>query len=185
MNYPFNLKPLLAEKYVDKPGVIGRYSVSAVWGILNGYTTPEEYIKGKKIDYESAFRMWEGTAKHGQVQSLFEGNEYYEIEKKIEYLTEYNWTLVGKADLLDRESVIELKTSTSEMDKAKKWAEFQCKLYCTMFERPKGIICQPVKNGKELYLKSLGEVERNDKWFATQLAKLNEFHNQLLKTKSV
>ncbi len=35
---------------------IGRYSISKIWGILNGYLTPEQYIKGEEHTLEDILR---------------------------------------------------------------------------------------------------------------------------------
>jgi hypothetical protein len=62
------------------------------------------------------------------------------------------------------------------MDASKPWHEYQVKLYCTMFERPRGVVLQPVENKDGLYLKEIGYVTRDDQWFADEMAKLYAFH---------
>ena len=54
----------ILSNYNENWNKIGRYSVSKIWGILNGYLTPEQYIKGEEFTLEDILRMNEGTTKH-------------------------------------------------------------------------------------------------------------------------
>lgn len=175
-----DLTPFLLKHYTQKPREINRFNVSQIWGIVNNYTSVKEFLEGKPNNFISCFRMWEGTSKHKQIQMLFEGLEEYQIEKKIEFKPpKYDWILVGKADLLTKDSVIEIKTSADLMPKAKPWAEYQTRIYLSLFKRPTGLICQPIIKGNGIFLKEIGAVKKNDKWFIEQLKLLNDFHNKL------
>ena len=168
---------LLIKKYNGRAQEIGKFNVSSIWGILNGYTGVEEYLNGKENDFNSCKMMWSGTMKHTAIQELFEDTDY-EIEKRVEYRPDYEWYIVGKADLINKDHIIEIKTSDKLLEKAKSWHELQVKFYCTMFERPEALIVQPVVSDK-LVLKEIGRVKRNDKWVLNQLEKLNNFYEQL------
>ncbi len=177
-DFPTNLTEFLLEKYASKKGEIGRYNTSSLWAITHGYLSVKEFLEGKPIDSLSAFRMWQGTGKHLQIQELLEGK--FEIETKVEFKSpEYDWILVGKADALSKDTVLEIKTSTDLMFEAKPWAEYQCRAYCSLFEKKKGIIVQPIVKDSQIFLKTIGEVKRDDKWFQGELKKLDNFHLKL------
>ena len=42
----------------------------------------------------------------------------------------------------------------------------------------------PKREVTEFYLKEIGRVERNDKWFDNQMEKLLEFHKEIIKLKN-
>ena len=172
-----DLTPRLRELYGEKKRKLGRYNASEIWAIDKGYLKPENYLKKEILDFKSIFRMWQGTWKHKQVEELLEG---WKLERKTEYAHE-NWTLVGKADGLKDNQVLEIKTSTTLFDKAKSWHEYQVKLYCSLFLKEEGIICQPVIKGNSLILKIIGTVKRDDKWFLRVIEKIDKFHNQVKK----
>ena len=172
----FDLTDSLLEKYQGRPKRIGRYSISDVWAIEKGYLTIEKFLKGEENDFTSCFRMWQGRAKHAQVQELLEG---YDLESKKEY-AHNDWTLVGKVDAWNNEHILEIKTSDTVLTKPKTWHEYQGKLYCTMFERDICYIVQPIVTGERIILKTLGQVERDDKWFIKRIEKLDAFHKELV-----
>ena len=168
-----DLTQKLLDMYSPRIGKVGRYSCSKIWGILNGYCTPEQYINGEEIDFKSAMNMWQGTTKHAQIQQLLEDDYFLEYKRELKV---GDFTIVGMADALNWEEILEIKTSEKVHDKAKPWAVHQLKLYLTLFERPKGRIVQPLRTANKLYLKELGEYKRDDTWFYKEMEKLNEFH---------
>ena len=189
-----DLAPAL-KKYTeerDKPNEVGRYSCSQIYSYLNGWCSPTDFLKGEEKDFAQCFRMWQGTSKHKQVEDLMKVIGY-ETEVKKEMKVE-PITIVGIADYLSDGEVADLKTSMELYKVAKKWHLYQVKLYCTLFEKPIGKIVQPVyktksvfKRGKtklepdKFYLKELGSVKRDDKWFNEQMDLLLKFHNKILK----
>lgn len=169
-----------------------RYSCSEIYAILNDWITPEEFISSKSIDFQGAFRMWQGTGRHKQLEDImkFKG---YEVEVKKEVQVG-DLTIVGKADYLTETEVVDFKTSNKLYDKAKAWHLFQVKLYCTLFEKDEGVIEQPIyKEQKEynmrgklelvpykLLLKEIGRTKRNDDWFMDKINQLEEFNSKVL-----
>lgn len=152
---------------------VGRYNVSDFWAITNGYLAPEQYTEIEILTFINAFRIWQGITKHEQIAPLLEAKGY-KTEVKKEYERD-GITLVGKVDGIGKE-IIEVKTSASLMDKAKRWHEYQVKCYLTMFEKDEGLVVQPAYNNNRLFLKVLSKVKRNDRWFDQQWKKLLEFH---------
>jgi len=169
-----DLTDKILSDYSGNRNKIGRYSVSKIWGILNGYLTPEQYIKGEDFTLEAILRMNDGTMKHKFLEKYAIGET--EIKKVFDCR---DFVIVGKVDELTDEAVIEYKTSTKLYDKPKSWHSFQLRMYLTMFERPLGIIYQPkIINGRFI-LDTLGTSRRNDTWFWEQINKLNKFHEEL------
>lgn len=128
--------------------------------------------------------MWNGTLVHQYVQDLLP-NECNEIKVEHQHSipgTEDVITLVGKVDHVPNhiQQVWEFKTSKDELPEAKKEHAYQCKLYCTMVERPEGVVYQPVQHKTGLYLKHLETVTRDDEWFEEQMKKLVLFHQQVV-----
>tara|TARA_R100000750_G_scaffold35776_1_gene23021 strand:- start:363 stop:923 length:561 start_codon:yes stop_codon:yes gene_type:complete len=181
-----DLVPNLLKEFPLKPGKIGRYSISELWGCLNisrtgkPYKTPEQYLKGEEFDFESAMRMFKGIWKHKMVQNLMK--DEWVIEKKKEY-KHNDWVIVGMADGIEkkRDLPIEIKTSDKLITQAKSWHVFQLKMYLSMFKKEMGVVVQPVTTKTGFYLKVVGEVKRDDKWFGKQLDLVEEFHQKLLK----
>jgi len=163
------------ELYPPKKGKVGRYNCSSLWGIVYGYLSPEQFINGEEIDFKSALRMYNGTHDHEKTQKLLKG---YECEIKKEYEID-GITLVGKVDAINKEEILEIKTSDKVFENAKRWHIYQGKIYCTLFNMPVCYIVQPVYTDTELYLKVVGEAKRNDSWFAKQIKILKEFHQQV------
>ncbi len=169
-----------------KERIVGRYSVSELWGLLTinsrtgkPYTSPKEWLNPSSKTFQSCFKMWEGTMKHKAVEELLPETWKTEIKKEYQYK---DITLVGQIDALSKDAVLEIKTSVDLMFEAKPWAEYQCRAYCSLFGKKKGIIVQPVVKNNQIILKTIGEVERDNKWFARELKKLNSFHLELLKS---
>lgn len=170
-----------------------RYSCSEIYPILNNWITPEQYLFDEEIDFTGAFRMWQGTGKHKQMEELMKFMGYEtEVKKEVQV---GDLTIVGIADYLTETEVIDFKTSSELYDKAKAWHLAQVKLYCTLFEKEEGVIQQPIykerkeynRMGKlksvpyELCLKEIGRVKRNDDWFMSQIDKLEEFNSKVIK----
>jgi len=156
------------------PNKIGRYSISKIWGILNGYLTPEQYIKGEEHTLEDVLRMNDGTMKHKFLEKYAIG----ETEIKKEYDCG-DFVIVGKCDELTDEAVIEYKTSVKLYDKPKAWHIHQVRMYLTVFERPLGIIYQPKIIEGRFILDTLGTTKNNYLWFQGEINKLRQFHLEL------
>ena len=67
------------------------------------------------------------------------------------------------------------------MESAKPWHILQVQLYCTMFNKDKGVVFQPLQDESGVYLKHLITVDRNDEWYQEQLENLYKFHLKVLK----
>jgi hypothetical protein len=171
-----DLTSKLLEKQKARPVEIGRYSVSRLWGVLNGYCLPGEFLKGEKIDFKSALNMRLGTLKHDLVQELLPD---WELEVKKEYKHK-DWILVGKCDATQDDTILEIKTSDKVIEKAKRWHEWQVKMYLGMFDKENGIIVQPVIKPNRLLLKEIGSVKKNNDWFIKELGKIDELHKELV-----
>ena len=172
-----DLTEKLLALYPPKPNKVGRYSCSKIYAILHGWITPEQYINGEAVDFIGAFRMWQGTKKHEQIQELLKDD--YIIEEKREKKVK-DFEIVGMADLMTEDTVLDIKTSFKLIN-AKPWAVHQVKLYLTLFERPFGEIVQPIWTGNKLYLKTLGKYKRDDDFFNKQMDLLAKFHELCLK----
>ena len=170
-----DLTELFLEKQKHRPIKMGRYHISRLWGLLNGYTTPEEYLKGEIVDFQSALRMRMGTLKHDLIQELLDG---WEIEQKKEYKHK-DFILVGKCDAINKTDILEIKTSDKIINTSKRWHDWQVRMYLSMFKRENGIIVQPVVQRNKLLLREIGKIRRNDKWFKLELAKIETLHRRL------
>ena len=168
-----------------KERVLHRYHASEIWGLLTinyktgkPYTTPEDWVNGKVFDEKGAMNVWHGTFTHEKIQALYP--EYKHEEPKV--YEKDGIIISGKADMLDENEVIELKTSLEKVhDKGKSWQIHQLKLYLTMFERDKGRLAQPIWRGKIPILKYLGTYKRNDEWFAGVMEELKEVDKLITK----
>jgi len=139
-----------------------RFYVSELWGLFNGYSQKEPSVA-------DIIRMENGAMKHKFLEQFAEGK----TEIKKEYKTD-DFVLVGKADELTDEAVIEYKTSAKILTNAKPWHTHQLRCYLSMFERPLGIVYQPVVRENKFLLKCLGTSKRNDDWFAKQIEELKK-----------
>jgi len=175
-----DLTDRLLAKQQPKPPEIGRYSISTLWGVLNGYSTPEEYIKGEDVDFKSALRMRLGSLKHDLIQEFLIPE--YEIEKKTEYKYK-DFVLVGKCDAINKTQILEIKTSDEIIPEAKRWHIWQVKMYLSLFKKEKGVIVQPIITASKLFLKEIGCVEKNDIWFKKEMLKIDILHKQLAEIK--
>jgi hypothetical protein len=173
--HDIDLRPYLKNKMKTRPRVRGRYNSSELYAITHGWVTPEQWINPTDKLMADIMRMWSGIGIHNQLEDLL-GTEYSEKKKEFVYK---DIVLVGKVDYMPPQfpdHIWEFKTSEKLMEKMKPWAEHQVKLYCTMFDKSKGSVFQPVKNSEGMYLKCLGTVDRDDNWFEEEMKKLYEFH---------
>lgn len=171
-----DLTPLFQKKFAPYPRKLGRYSVSDVWAILNGYKTPEEFWNQPPPDLEGILRMWKGMIIHAQVQGVLE-EARCEVKKEMQHK---HLTIVGKADYLPDDIGWEIKTSEKMFSKSKPWHEWQSKLYCTLFDRPEWAILQPVIKDDRIMLKEVGRVKRDDEWVKARLTELELFHAEVV-----
>ena len=175
-----DLRPYLKKKMAPRARVRGRYNSSELYAITHGWVTPEQWINPQEKTIQEMMVMFNGIAMHGQIEELLD-KRYSEQKKEILYK---GITLVGKVDYLPPElpdDIWEFKTSIKTMDKAKPWALYQVRLYCSMFNKKRGHIYQPVQNEDGLYLKHLGTAERSDKWFEGEMEKLFIFNLEVEK----
>ena len=173
-----DLTQTLVQKYRHEGRKIGRYNASDLWGIVNGYATPQTWLLGHSVKPQEAYRMWQGKWKHRQVQELL-GEMGYVLEQKQE--VDYgDFTLVGMVDAMNSEFLLEIKTSEQVIPKAKEWHRYQTKIYCSMFNLSRGYVVQPVVKGQSIILKNIGMVKKDDEWFKRQLDLLSSFHQELL-----
>jgi len=159
----FDLTERLLKMHAPKERKPGRVSASQVHAMLEGW-------EDRPIGLKEALRMWNGTWKHKMVQELL---PEYQHEVKLEYPCK-DWVLVGVADCLTEDHILEIKTSEEVHQSAKPWHITQARLYASMFEVPYVYIMQPVSQGNSFYLKRLRRVGRNDDWFEETLEKINQ-----------
>lgn len=178
-------KELIEKQNQKDDREFGKYYVSELWGIVNGYKTIDDVLNGEKLDLTSSYKTIKGTIWHEVIQSLLDA-KCYEIEKRIEIPVNDEIKLVGKIDIYDKlnNEVWELKTSDEVMEKPKSWHKYQVKMYLSMVEAEKGYIFQPVikMNGKKIEkfgLFLLGEVKRDNKFYAKQIEFLKQFHQKV------
>lgn len=174
-----NLTSKLKQKMAGRSRVRGRYNSSELYainyGFKSGKLTPEQWLHAPERTVKEMLTMFNGIGGHNQIQSLLDPKY---CENKVEFVYK-DIVLVAKADYMPPDKldeVWELKTSEKLMTKMKPWQEHQVKLYTTMFNRPVGVVYQPVSNDEGIYLKDLGRVERDDAWFGKELEQLYAFH---------
>lgn len=173
-----NLTKKFRDSMASRPRVRGRYNASELWGIINGYTTPEGWINPPEKTTEEMLKMWAGVGIHNQLSRII-GTQY--CEKKVEFVYK-DIVLVGKSDCLPPgfvNEIWEFKSSEKKMKSAKPWAIAQVHLYCSMFNKSVGVIYQPLSDDNGIYLKELGRIDRNDDWFERQLELLYIFHQKV------
>ena len=160
-----------------------RFHVSSIWGIVNGYTSVQEYIEGKKFTAFEAWRMLMGSKKHEAVQEFLK--DKYDMEVKME-IKEGEIEIVGKVDCMakDKTHILEIKTSDTLYEKAKSWHIYQLQWYLYLWQIPVGYIVQPATKDGKYYLKVIGEVKRPTKiWYVNQIVKLNDFYKEVKNSK--
>lgn len=187
------------EGYVGWPRKLGRYSCSQLFKMLEAGNLPwglppSKYFEPEENTFEGAMRMSEGTRAHDFIQKFLDPSK---VERKFEYYyygpsdprngttkveTEKGdpiFTLVGKVDYLPDDSVWEIKSSADVFTSAKNYQIHQAQLYCSVCERPKAYILQPLVEGNRLILKEIGQVDRDDVWFEGEMARLLNYHQRL------
>ena len=160
-----------------------RFHISSLWGIVNGYTSVQEYIEGKRFTAFEVWRMGLGSKKHDLVQELIK--DLYDLEVKME-VKEGEIEIVGKADLVakNKSHVMEIKTSETLYEKAKSWHVYQLQWYLYLLNIPIGYVVQPATKNGRYYLKQIGEVKRPTKvWYNNQLIKINDFYTEVKNSK--
>ena len=121
----------ITDKFIEvnckhKPRVPHRYSASELYGLLNGWTSPKQFLEGKRFTLEEAMRMRMGSAKHEIIQECL-AEMGYELEKKVEYEHE-GIVLVTKCDAITSIDFLEIKTSDKLSKGAKDWQLYQATL---------------------------------------------------------
>jgi hypothetical protein len=192
MSLDLNLTPQLRAKFGNYPRTVGRYSSSELYYIVNGLITPEQWLDAPTKPLPLILAMWNGTLVHQFVQELLpsECNEVKFEHKHTIPGTNDEITLVAKIDHLPNyhpynEEVWEFKTSKNELPTAKGEHVFQARLYCTITDRPRAKVFQPVQHTTGLYLKHLETVDRDDAWFAEQMKHLEAFHYKVVELSHV
>ena len=157
---------------------IGRYNSSELYFINEGLLSPEDWLNPPEKSLKEMFTMWDGIGSHTQLEDLL-GTKNSEIKKVTVYR---GISLVAKVDFLPPglDEVWEFKSSKRKMSEMKEWHAHQVKLYCSIFEKEKGIVYQPVRNDDGIYLKNLGSVDRDDQWFREEFEKLFKFHLKVI-----
>ena len=121
-----------------------------------------------------------GVCLHRQIQDLLD-RKYEEPKKDFVYKDIF---LVGKLDYVfpnNPDEILEFKTSLETIEEAKPWQVHQLKMYCTMFNKPFGTVYQPMMDSNGIYLRDIGQVERDDIWAEKELEKLYNYHLRLEK----
>ena len=174
-----DLTPGLKKKYTPWIRKVGRYSVTDLYDIVHGNLTVKNFFKPSSFTQSSMYYMWKGKWDHMKAQDLLI-ELGYEIEIKKEKKIN-DWVVVGRADCLQLDEVIEIKTSKNIL-KPNPHHVFQTRIYCTLFEKKDGYIYQPMYKPltHELYMRLVKKVQRDDAWAEEQFIKVDEFHNKLL-----
>ena len=177
----------ITEKFrqpAEKREPLNKFRVSECWACVKGYKTLKEFVEGKEVDPRSTYIMDSGTARHEMVQRYFK--DEYEMEvvvkKQIGEII-----ISGRADMVKGDEVWEIKTSLDLINECKSWYEYQTKMYLSLLEKEKGIIVQPVMQNKDdpknfkILFNVLGEVKRDDDWFAEQIKLLTDYYHKVIK----
>lgn len=199
-----DLTPKFMEGAKAWPNKLGRYSCSKLHSMLEGAFLPwgvpaNKYFELEEISFESAMRMRNGVQAHNFVQQYLDPSK---VERKFEYhyygandprngtapfkdeegnIVSPIFIVVGKIDYLPDDSAWEIKSSEKVFKDAADYHVYQAKLYCTIADRPKAYIFQPLVEGSRFILKQVGDViQRDDEWFAGQMLKLNAYHERLV-----
>lgn len=174
----------LKKLFSEKQRKLGRYSVSDIWAMTNGYLPIDKFFIPEPFSVGSAANMFLGSEKHLIAQKLLK--EIYPkalIEDKKEIAID-DFVIVGKADFIDGDKIWEIKTSIEKLYFAKSWHTYQLKWYLWLFDKKYGSIVQPVieVNGKRimaLKLNILNSITRDDDFINRELKKLKKYHEEL------
>jgi len=183
MQQDINLTPHLREHMKRFPRTIGRYYASELYDICRGAVDPHDWLNPKSLPPVVLNAMWNGRVVHEYIQKLLptEGNEI-KIEHTHQLPDGNSFVIVGKVDHIPQtntEEIWEFKTSTKEMPRPKPAHKHQAKLYCTMANRSRGVVFQPVQHSSGLYLKFIESVDRDDAWFNEQMNLVAVFHKKI------
>lgn len=200
-----DLTPKLLAGSRGYPKKFGRYSCSQLFKMLEHSKIPwgippEKYFDVEEPDLEGALRMINGVQQHELVQKYLDQSkneikfeyfyygdgdprngttQYIEEQGGMPIVIKPIFTLVGKVDHLPEDSVWEIKTSSAAFTKSKDYHDHQAKLYCVICDRPKAYILQPLVQDGRFVLKEIGQVERDDEWFAGEMRRLVNYHERL------
>jgi hypothetical protein len=183
-----DLSPAFKQQFSPKQRKVGRYSVSDIWAMLNDYLPPQDYLKLEEYSVTAEINKWQGTTKHREIQALWLLlNPEDEVEKKVEKKIG-DFIVVGKADIIHKNVVLEIKTSMDLLFVSKRWHDYQLQWYLNLFEKDKGYIAQPTiktlhNKPVAVELSILKTIYHNPTFFEREVEKLTEYHNQLLKLK--
>lgn len=181
-----DLTPAILAGARSYPKKLGRYSASMIYKMLEAGNLPwglppDKYFDIEEPDLDGALRMINGIQNHELAQKYMPNtgrNEIkFEYEHKVDGVTRF--VVVGKVDRLEDEYVGEIKSSDTIFTSAKDYHIHQAKLYATMAERPFSVVFQPLIEGNKFILKEIGRVERDDEWFAQEMARLLNYHERL------
>lgn len=175
-----NLTYALVRLYKNTKRKIGKYYVSDLWAIENGYLSPATYTLIEPTTKKDAYNKWSGKWKHLMVQELLQ-DIGFKTEVRREFKIRKDILLVGRVDAMNNKYIYEIKTSDEVMFKAKDWHIHQLKCYLSMFGVEKGYIVQPIIKNNSLLLKTIGIVKMDNEWFEQRLAILTKFHEEVLK----
>ena len=169
-------KHLLRE---PKKRQLNRFSISELYYLLAGWTKLEDYVNGKQFTPQEAWVMQLGSLKHAWTQEHLKTIGYdVEIKKELKI---GDIELVGVADALTKDHGLEIKTSDKLKVQASRAHEYQARMYASLFNVPLFYVMQPVMNSEKAYLKTIGEVKQNKKWFEKEVVRIQEFYkNKLL-----
>lgn len=171
---------------LKKERKIGRYNVSDIWAMLNGYLPIEQYTKTDELDNAALVNVFLGTEKHTIINKLLnsiypEGIQEQKIEKDFG-----DFVIVGRADFIVGDKIVEIKTSNVVMSTSKTWHDYQLSWYLWLFNKPVGLIVQPLITYKQnkpedICLKIIKKLKVNPVWCEQELKKLKDYHNKLKK----
>src|SRR3990167_8310052 len=132
MTQDIDLTPVFLKQF-EKRNIVGRYHVSSLWGIVNGWETPQGYLSPTPKSLVEALKMKRGTLNHLLVGECLK-ELGWTLETKIEYKYK-DIILVGKVDGIKEDEIAEIKTSDKIYPKAKSWQIEQVRCYLSMFEK--------------------------------------------------
>ena len=164
---------------------LNKFRVSECYDIVNGYKSMKEFVYGKECDPIWRYVMDSGTKKHEMIEKYLEKDYTMEQKGKKEF---GEIVLSGTADMIGGDEILDLKTSFNILEGKEKYL-YQVRMYLSLFDKQKGRIVQPVikglnyKNPKgfRVYLKTIGETTRDDRWFSEQILLLTEYYHKVIK----
>lgn len=177
-----SLDSALQEYHKSREKRVGRYSISSLWAMTNGYLPPEQYLEEEHKSTEDIIRIAKGIMWHNYLEQVlpYSGWKTNQQELKIEYPYK-DFTLVGIPDGIKNDFVLEIKTSDERIEQVKPWHRLQVRAYLTLFNKKTGIVVQPEFKKNTAYLRVVGTVRRDDDWFFNKLLpQVEEYHQKLV-----